>query len=115
MNADKRRRTRKAKSLRAKRSRAHNSTIKYWPIMFCPHEELYIAVSHDGMGKNATRKRKVDASAWQEDNSQFLPGYAIEMAQHKPGEVVKCPKCDHPIDFRTFPCSSRPKLNPPKT
>lgn len=113
MNPEKRRKLRKAKRLKARRARGHKTPMKFWPIIYCPTEEMYIGVSFDGLKESLHKKRKVDESAWQEHNSQFLPGYKINMAQYEPGDKICCPNCGGAVDFRTFPSTTKPKLELP--
>ena len=110
--AKRKQKVRKPKPKRPKRS------TKLYPIIWCTGEELAIAVSKkvahvkvDSTGKAKVRnKDKVNFSQWRDWNSTFREGYKIDLSQCEAGDIVKCPHCGSPVDFRVFPASRPPQL-----
>lgn len=79
-----------------------------YPVMYCLNEDKPIAVSHVKCFKN--QKVKVSWEHWKMDCCEFVFGYEIDMMKFNIGDVVKCPVCNHEIDFRFWPSDTVPHL-----
>jgi hypothetical protein len=93
---------------------------KLWPVVFCVEEDKAIGVSYHNIGikQNASGRRKAKTKSnkehWMDWNSKFLEGYRIDFSESKKGDLVMCPVCGAPVDFRLFPSTTKPSLNDPK-
>ena len=89
---------------------------KYWPTIFCLHEEIFIGVSLVTMKFSHIDGKpvyKVNRDHWQPNNSKFRdPKYAIDMSKFVVGQEVKCPNCFHLVDFRLWKSSVEPNFIP---
>lgn len=92
--------------LRKRKQKVQKSKVKLYPVIMCTGEDIYIGVSHCKLRKN----KKVDADQWRVWNSVFRKGYRIDMSDCEPGQMVCCPVCGAPVDFRLFPSSTLPML-----
>jgi hypothetical protein len=70
-----------------------------------------VSIKRDSTGKCKIRnKDQVNESQWRDWNSEFREGYEIDFTKCTEGELVLCPKCGEPVDFRVFPASKPPEL-----
>jgi hypothetical protein len=89
---------------------------KFYPVIYCQHENTAIGVSNIPLrwkwtGSSAVPIDVVNFLHWLPGNCKWKPGYEINMTACEAGDVVWCPKCNHPVDFRAFgPVSSVPVL-----
>ena len=58
----------------------------------------------------AGKAQKVHYNQWRTWNSTFREGYEIDLSAYNPGDIVRCPKCGGPVDFKLFPASRLPRL-----
>lgn len=85
---------------------------KYWPAIFCVHENLFIAFSEStlkpryGMGKY-----KIIDEHWKTGLVHFRdPKYVIDFKLVKDGQEVFCPNCKNKLDFRLWLSSVKPRF-----
>lgn len=98
---------------------------KLYPSLYCLSENKYICFSVKCLkpyiktvhvdGKHPKRvlnyKKRIDPNhfnhvfcTWTHDS------YKIDLKNYKSGDIVKCPVCNGPVDFRAFPSNSLPKF-----
>lgn len=78
----------------------------YWPMIYCPHENKAIAISH----YRCKKKVKVQWYHFDVGRCEFLHGYEFSMKNLKKGDIVYCPKCKHRVDFRMWLSDTLPHI-----
>lgn len=81
---------------------------KLWPFIWCVGENLAVAVSTIAVERKQTVK--VGSEHWGVGKAKYRNGYKIDFSKIKIGDMVFCPKCGAPVDFRLMPSNSVPKL-----
>jgi hypothetical protein len=91
-------------------------STKLWPIVWCTGEDMCIGVSRMSVGVKynasgkAKSKSKVDHTQWKHWNSSFREGYPMDFDNAEAGDIILCPKCGEPVDFRLFPSLRPPEM-----
>lgn len=107
-------------NIRKPKPQVYKLKYKLWPILFCTEEDKVIGVSYHNIGvkQNACGKvrpkTKNNKDHWMEWNSKFLSGYRVDFNESKKGDIITCPACGAPVDFRLFPSTTRPNLSDPE-
>lgn len=86
-----------------------------YPVVWCVTECKVIAFSRDPLKVKSGKNRfkvvdKVNIKQWTECVFESEE-YTINFEQYIDGDVVLCPKCHKPVDFRAFPSSTLPEFN----
>jgi hypothetical protein len=84
---------------------------KYYPAIYCLEEKLFIGVSREAVPPRKAVGYKVNVKDWLPHNCNFRAReYIIDLRKHKEGDVINCPKCNKPVDFRLWMSSTKPLL-----
>ncbi len=81
----------------------------FYPMAYCLHEKLPIAVSHFKC-KKKVKVQWIHFDAEKGVGVEFRKGYEFSLKDCKQGEKVKCPKCGNPIDFRLWMSDTTPHV-----
>jgi len=99
----------------AKRKRKQKTVLTrskpkiYYPMAYCLHEKLPIAVSHF----RCKRKVKVHWIHFDTEKGvgcEFRKGYEFSLKGLRKGDRVCCPKCGNDIDFRMWMSDAIPHI-----
>lgn len=109
--------SKRKRQTKTNKPKAPKRKLRYYPVMFCVHEDLAIALCTVPVGLKGDRfgrikpKEKVIYKHWMQHNCTFrAEEYVFNMKMYQEMDIVRCPKCGNPIDFRLFPSTCLPKL-----
>jgi len=89
-----------------------NSKNRRWPAIFCTREKIFIGVSYNTLkAQFGVIQKQVTKDQWYPEISKFRSEeYRIDFTKFKKGDLVLCPKCNGPVDFRVWLSATVPEF-----